>query len=146
MRQFPLLTLNYVTTAANTRIGRRRSAFLTPCTLMHQYMGEIGNLRRNGRKVFYIKKRLTCSRTQFSFFCVEKKFWVQFLWPPSSHCVYSRYYSWMHSEDSRKSSKQCCSLLMGLPPQNPPAHGYEIVTHSDFSISLHQISYPSELL
>jgi hypothetical protein len=35
---------------------------------------------------------------------------------------------------------------MGPPPQNPPAHGCDIVTHSDFSISLNQISYPNELL
>jgi hypothetical protein len=44
-------------------------------------MGEIGNLRRNGRKVFYIKKRLTCSRTQF-FFCVEKNFGCSFCGHP----------------------------------------------------------------
>lgn len=145
MWQFPSLALNYVTTAANTRIGGRRNAFLIPCSLMHKYRGKIGNLRPNGRKVFYNKKHLTCSRTSFPFLC-RKIFMGAGLWPPSGHCLYSRYYSWMHSEDSRKPSKQCCSLLMGPPPQNPPAHGYEIVTYSDFSVSLHQISYPSELL
>jgi hypothetical protein len=144
MRQFPSLTLNYITTAANTKIGGRRNAFLIPYSLMHHYRVKIGNLRRNGRIVSCNKKPLTCL-TVF-LFCVEKFLWVQFLWPPSSHCVYSRCYSWMRSEDSRKSSKQCCSLIIGPPPQNPPAHGYEIVTHSDFSISLHQISYASELL
>jgi len=59
------------------------------------------------------------SKNPVFLFYVETVLWVRFLWPPSSHCAYSRYYSWMHSEDSRKPSKQCYSLQVGPPTAEP---------------------------